>query len=49
MRTSPLTYSLAIIEKNPMYNWNPPVRDQLQAVSADDVDDQTELEEFYPG
>ena len=32
--------------KNPMYNWNPPVRDQLQAVSADDVDDQTELEEF---
>ena len=32
--------------KNPMYNWNPPVRDQLQAVSADDVDNQTELEEF---
>ena len=32
--------------KNPMYNWNPPVRDQLQAVSADDVDDQIELEEF---
>ena len=32
--------------KNPMYNWNPPVRDQLQAVSTDDVDDQTELEEF---
>ena len=29
-----------------MYNWNPPVRDQLQAVSTDDVDDQTELEEF---
>ena len=32
--------------KNPMYNWNPPVRDQLQAVCANDVDDQTELEEF---
>ena len=32
--------------KNPMYNWNPPVRDQLQAVCANDVDDQAELEEF---
>ena len=29
-----------------MYNWNPPVRDQLQAVCANDVDDQIELEEF---
>ena len=32
--------------KNPMYNWNLPVRNQLQAVSTDDVDNQTELEEF---
>ena len=32
--------------KNLMYNWNPPVRDQLQAVSTDDVDDLSELEEF---
>ena len=32
--------------KNPLYNWNPPVRDQLQAVHTDDVDDLAELEEF---
>ena len=32
--------------KNPLYNWNPPVRNQLQAVCPDDVDDQAELEEF---
>ena len=32
--------------KNPLYNWNPPVRDQLQAVCTDDVDDLAELEEF---
>ena len=32
--------------KNPLYNWNPPVRDQLQAVHTDDVDDLAGLEEF---
>ena len=30
--------------KNPMYNWNPPVRDLLQAVCTDDVDDQVEFD-----
>ena len=46
MWTSPLDLFVSDYRKNPMYNWNPPVRDQLQAVSTDDVDDQTELEEF---
>ena len=32
--------------KNPLYNWNPPVRDQLHAAHPDDVDDLAELEEF---
>ena len=29
-----------------MFNWNPPVRDLLQAVCTNDVDDQVELDEF---
>ena len=33
--------------KNPMFNCNPPVRDQLQAVCTDDVYDQVELDEFH--
>ena len=32
--------------KNPMFNWNPPVRDLLQAACTNDVDDQVELDEF---
>ena len=33
--------------KNPMFNWNPPVRDLLQAACTDDVDDQVEFDEFH--
>ena len=29
-----------------MFNWNPPVGDQLQAACTNDVDDQVELDEF---
>ena len=32
--------------KNPMFNWNPPVCDQLQAACTNDVDNQVELDEF---
>ena len=32
--------------KNPMFNWNPPVRDLLQAACTNDVDDQVEFDEF---
>ena len=32
--------------KNPMFNWNPPVRDLLQAACTNDVDDQVELDKF---
>ena len=32
--------------KNPIFNWNPPVHDLLQAVCANDVDDQVELDKF---
>ena len=32
--------------KNPMFNWNPPVRDLLQAACTNDIDDQVELDEF---
>ena len=30
-----------------MFNWNPPVRDQLQAACTNDVDDQVELDKFH--
>ena len=33
--------------KNSMFNWNPPVRDLLQAACTDDVDDQVEFDEFH--
>ena len=29
-----------------MFNWNPPVRDQLQAACTNNVDDQVELDKF---
>ena len=32
--------------KNPMFNWNPPVCDLLQAACTNDVDDQVELDKF---
>ena len=32
--------------KNPIFNWNPPVRDLLQATCTNDVDDQVELDKF---
>ena len=32
--------------KNPMFNWNPPVHDLLQAACTNDVDDHVELDEF---
>ena len=32
--------------KNPIFNWNPPVRDLLQAACANDIDDQVELDKF---
>ena len=42
----PLELFVSDHRKNPVYNWNPPVRDQLTAVCHSDVDDHTELEEF---
>ena len=42
----PLELFVSDYRKNPLYNWNPPVRDQLQAAHPDDVDDLAELEEF---
>ena len=32
--------------KNPIFNWNPPVRDLLQAACDNDTDDQVELDKF---
>ena len=42
----PLEFFVSDYRKNPLYNWNPPTRDQLTAVHPDDVDDTAELEEF---
>ena len=41
-----LDYFISDYRKNPIFNWNPPVRDLLQAACANDVDDQVELDEF---
>ena len=32
--------------KIPFFNWNPPVRDLLQASCTNDIDDQVEFDEF---
>ena len=42
----PLELFVSDYRKNPLYNWNPPARDQLTAVHPDDIDDSAELEEF---
>ena len=42
----PLGLFVSDYRKNPLYNWNPPTRDQLTAVHPDDIDDSAELEEF---
>ena len=42
----PLELFVSDYRKNPLYNWNPPVRDQLTAVHPGDIDDSAELEEF---
>ena len=42
----PLELFVSDYRKNPLYNWNPPARDQLTAVHPGDIDDSAELEEF---
>ena len=42
----PLEFFVSDYRRNPLYNWNPPSRDQLTAVHPNDIDDSAELDEF---
>ena len=42
----PLVNFVSDNRRNPLFNWNPPSRDQLTAVHPNDIDDSAEMEEF---